>query len=115
MASRGTRTATDIAGHRLSQHWVARSGRCTLSQEGMESSIKAKGISERLAALSDRQRKIVILVGRGLPNRLIADELVVSERTIKNYLLTIYRTLGVQSRFELMVMLSNRNEMQPTP
>jgi DNA-binding NarL/FixJ family response regulator len=81
----------------------------------MESSIKAKGISERLAALSDRQRKIVILVGRGLSNRLIADELVVSERTIKNYLLTIYRTLGVQSRFELMVMLSNRNEMQPTP
>jgi DNA-binding NarL/FixJ family response regulator len=89
--------------------------RCTLPQEGMESSIKAKGICERLAALSDRQRKIVILVGRGLSNRLIADELVVSERTIKNYLLTIYRTLGVQSRFELMVMLSNRNEMQPTP
>jgi two-component system, NarL family, response regulator DevR len=81
----------------------------------MESSIKAKGISERLAALSDRQRKIVILVGRGLSDRLIADELVVSERTIKNYLLSIYRTLGVQSRFELMVMLSNGNEMQPTP
>jgi DNA-binding NarL/FixJ family response regulator len=81
----------------------------------MESSIKAGDISDRLAALSDRQREVVILVCRGLSNRLIADELVVSERTLKNYLLNIYRTLGIQSRSELMVMLSNRNEMQSTP
>jgi DNA-binding NarL/FixJ family response regulator len=81
----------------------------------MESSIKARDISDRLAALSDRQREVVILVCRGFSNRLIADELIVSERTLKNYLLTIYRTLGVQSRTELMIMLSNRNEMQSTP
>ena len=84
---------------------------CILPQEGMEGSIEVKSISDRLAALSDRQRKIVILVCRGLSNRLIADELV----TIKNYLYTIYRMLGVQSRIELMNMLSNRNEMQSTP
>ena len=88
---------------------------CILPQEGMEGSIEVKSISDRLAALSDRQRKIVILVCRGLSNRLIADELVVSERAIKNYLYTIYRMLGVQSRIELMNMLSNRNEMQSTP
>ena len=81
----------------------------------MESSIKARDISNRLAALSDRQREIVILLCRGLSNRLIADELVLSDRTIKNYLHTIYRTLGVQSRIELMILLSNRNEMQSTP
>jgi DNA-binding NarL/FixJ family response regulator len=75
----------------------------------MEGSIEAKGISDRLAALSDRQREIVILLCRGLSNRLIADELVLSDRTIKNYLHTIYRTLGVQSRSELMVMMSSRN------
>ena len=81
----------------------------------MESSIKARDISDRLAALSDRQREVLVLVCRGFSNRLIADELVVSERTLKNYLLTIYRTLGIQSRSELMVMFSNRNEMQSTP
>jgi two-component system, NarL family, nitrate/nitrite response regulator NarL len=81
----------------------------------MESSVKAGRISERVAALSDRQREVVVLVCRGLPNRLIADTLGVSEGTIKNHLHTIFGMLGVQSRIELMIMLSNRNEMQSTP
>jgi DNA-binding NarL/FixJ family response regulator len=81
----------------------------------MESSIKAGRISDRLAALSDRQREVVILVCRGLSNRLIADTLGVSEGTIKNHLHTIFGMLGVQSRIELMIMLSNRNEMQSAP
>jgi two-component system nitrate/nitrite response regulator NarL len=80
----------------------------------MESSIRAKGISDRLAALSDRQREVVILVCRGLSNRLIADALGVSEGTIKNHLHTIFGMIGIQSRIELMMMLSNRNEMQST-
>jgi DNA-binding NarL/FixJ family response regulator len=72
----------------------------------MESPIRARDISDRLAALSERQREVVILVCRGLSNRLIADALGVSERTIKNHLHTIFGMLGVQSRIELMIMLS---------
>jgi DNA-binding NarL/FixJ family response regulator len=72
----------------------------------MESSIKARGISDRLAGLSERQREVVILVCRGLSNRLIADTLGIRESTIKNHLHTIFGRLGVQSRIELMIMLS---------
>jgi DNA-binding NarL/FixJ family response regulator len=49
---------------------------------------------------------------RGLSNRLIADELGVSEGTIKSHQHTIYRMLGVQSRIGLMITLTSRNEMQ---
>jgi DNA-binding NarL/FixJ family response regulator len=73
----------------------------------------ATDISVRLAALSVRQREVVILVCRGLSNRLIGDTLGVSEGTIKNHLHAIYEIVGVRSRIELMIMLSNRNEQSP--
>jgi len=78
----------------------------------MERPRTATDISNRLAALSDRQREVVVLICRGLPNRLIADTLGVSEGTIKSHLRTIYETLGIPSRIELMVMLSSRTELQ---
>jgi two-component system nitrate/nitrite response regulator NarP len=71
--------------------------------------------SVRLAALSDRQREVVVLVCRGLSNRLIADTLDVSEGTIKIHLHNIYEIVGVRSRIELMIMMSNRNEVQAAP
>ena len=78
----------------------------------MESSLTATDVSVRLTALSDRQREIVVLVCRGLSNRLIADKLGVREGTIKMHLHNIYEIVGVRSRIELMIMMSNRNEMQ---
>jgi two-component system nitrate/nitrite response regulator NarP len=77
----------------------------------MERPRTATDISGRVAALSDQQREVVVLVCRGLPNRLIADTLGVSERTIKSHLHTIYETLGIQSKIELMIILSNRTEL----
>ena len=79
----------------------------------MERPRTATDISGRLAALSDRQREVVVLVCRGLSNRLIADTLDVSEGTIKSHLHTVYEKLGVQSRIELMIMF-NRTELQST-
>ena len=64
--------------------------------------------------MSDQQREVVVLICRGLSNRLIADTLDVSEGTIKSHLHTIYETLGIQFRIELMIMLSNRTELQST-
>ena len=79
----------------------------------MERPRTATDISGRLAGLSDQQREVVVLVCRGLSNRLIADTLDVSEGTIKSHLHTVYEKLGVQSRIELMIMF-NRTELQST-
>jgi DNA-binding NarL/FixJ family response regulator len=56
--------------------------------------------SERRAAgeLSGRELDVLALVGAGLPNKLIADRLAISEKTVKNHLTSIFRALGVDDR-----------------
>jgi DNA-binding CsgD family transcriptional regulator len=51
--------------------------------------------------LSAREREIARLAGGGLSNRAIADQLVLSRRTVENHLQRAYTKLGVSSRAEL--------------
>ena len=38
------------------------------------------------------------MVARGLPNKLIARELAISEKTVKAHLTSVFRTIGVTDR-----------------
>jgi DNA-binding NarL/FixJ family response regulator len=51
-----------------------------------------------LDGLSAREREVLELVARGLPNKLIARELAISEKTVKTHLTNVFRTLGVSDR-----------------
>ena len=53
--------------------------------------------------LTQRERKLVMLVARGLRNRDIAAELGITEGTVKVYLHAIFEKLGVANRTELAV------------
>lgn len=55
--------------------------------------------------LTARERAVVGLVARGLRNREIADELNLSEGTVKVYLHRIYDKLGVGNRTELALQV----------
>ena len=55
----------------------------------------------RLAPLTSREREIADLVAAGRTNREIAEQLVLSTRTIEAHLRNIYGKLGVRSRVEL--------------
>ncbi len=48
--------------------------------------------------LSKRQKQLIILLDKGLSNRDIADELGISEHTVKVHLWRLFRRLGVKSR-----------------
>jgi DNA-binding NarL/FixJ family response regulator len=52
----------------------------------------------RSAALSARERQVLVLVARGTGNRAIAEELFVSEATVKTHLAHVYEKLGVTDR-----------------
>ena len=58
--------------------------------------------------LSRREEDVVRLVADGLSNRDIAQQLVLSEHTIKNYLFRIFDKLGVSSRVELVIYAVTR-------
>ncbi len=63
---------------------------------------------ERLASLTAKERKVVdaIVRGNGMTNRALAQSLFISEHTLRNYLVAIYRKLGVANRLELYVYAS---------
>lgn len=52
--------------------------------------------------LSERQRQVLTLALRGLPNKLIARQLQIAEGTVKVHLSMVYRALGVKNRVGAM-------------
>ena len=50
-----------------------------------------------VGALTNREMQVLSLISRGLSNREIADELVLTPGTLKWYNKQIYRKLGVNS------------------
>lgn len=50
--------------------------------------------------LSGRERDVLALIAQGLPNKLIARELEISEKTVKAHLTSIYRQIGATTRTE---------------
>jgi len=53
--------------------------------------------------LSGRQVEVLKRIARGLANRQIADELEISENTVKHHTHEVFRALGVSSRTEALV------------
>ena len=52
--------------------------------------------------LSKRQKQLIIMLDRGLGNREIAEELDISEPTVKVHLWRLFRRLGVKSRTQTL-------------
>jgi two-component system, NarL family, response regulator DevR len=68
---------------------------------------------ERLARLSDQERKILNLIADGLTNRQIAERMFLAEKTVKNYVSNLLAKLGMERRTEAAVFaarLQDRNK-----
>ena len=53
---------------------------------------------EQRADLSKREREVLALVAEGLPNKLIARRLEISEKTVKTHLTSVFQRIGVSDR-----------------
>jgi DNA-binding CsgD family transcriptional regulator len=62
---------------------------------------------QKTEALTERQKTILRLVCKGLPDKTIAHVLGLSAKTIRNQLTNIYDILGVRSRTEIAAQLSS--------
>lgn len=59
--------------------------------------------------LSPRENEILGLVVQGHANKMIARQLMVSEKTVKNQLTSVFRKLNVQSRTQAAVWAVRQN------
>jgi predicted ATPase/DNA-binding SARP family transcriptional activator/DNA-binding CsgD family transcriptional regulator len=58
-------------------------------------------VDEPTETLTRREREVALLVGRGLTNRRIAQELSISEHTVANHVGKILKKLGLRSRTQI--------------
>jgi two-component system, NarL family, response regulator DevR len=58
---------------------------------------------ERLARLTDQERKILDLIAEGLTNRQIGERMFLAEKTVKNYVSNLLGKLGMERRTEAAV------------
>lgn len=56
--------------------------------------------------LTDRQSQVLALMVRGMSNRDIAEQLQLSEGTVKIHATAVFKTLGVASRTQALVAVS---------
>ena len=60
-------------------------------------------VDKDLEALTDQEQRILELIGRGLTNRQIAQEMHLAEKTVKNYVSSMLAKLGLTSRTQAAI------------
>jgi DNA-binding NarL/FixJ family response regulator len=71
------------------------------------------GREEPLERLTPREREVLTLIGRGFPNKLIARELGLSEKTVKNHVGQVLAKLGVTDRTQAAVVAVRAGLVEP--
>jgi DNA-binding NarL/FixJ family response regulator len=67
-------------------------------------------VNGRLDCLTPRERDIVDLLGAGASNREIAQNLAVTERTVKAHLTAVFRKLGISGRLQAALLVVGHSQ-----
>jgi len=59
--------------------------------------------ASKIDQLTNREREVIELIGKGMRNQQIADHLFISVITVRHHLSSIFSKLGVGDRFELAI------------
>ncbi len=85
-------------------------GDAPLAPRAAREMIAERGPSQQGPDLSARERQVLRLVAHGLPNKLIARELEISEKTVKAHLTSVFAQLGVTDRTQA-ALWAQRHEL----
>jgi DNA-binding NarL/FixJ family response regulator len=66
-----------------------------------------------LVALTDQERKILDLIGEGLTNRQIGERLFLAEKTVKNYVSSVFTKLDLRRRTQAATLITRLKADEP--
>jgi DNA-binding NarL/FixJ family response regulator len=73
-----------------------------IEEDGTEDHISTSAVKQ-LAELTSREREILVLMAKGNDNTSIANELFISEKTVRNHVSRIYHIIGVHNRTQAVI------------
>jgi DNA-binding NarL/FixJ family response regulator len=77
---------------------AAARGEAPLDPKAARALLSARRAPGPAEGLSEREREVLAMVAEGLPNKVIAQQLAISEKTVKAHLTSVYRQIGVSDR-----------------
>lgn len=96
--------------HLEARRWWLAAARLSPSSDGAQRregrAAPADATADPLAALTKAERRVAAVVGAGATNKGAAEKLYVSVKTVDAHLQSIYRKLGIGSRAELAVLVT---------
>jgi two-component system, LuxR family, response regulator DctR len=78
------------------------------AREHMSAGQSHAQVKVRLASLTEREREVMMLILDGKLNKLVADQLNISVRTVEVHRARVFEKMGVKSAVELAKMLSEQ-------
>lgn len=82
----------------------------TLKATFIERLLQPDPEDEKVAALTDQERRLLDLLAEGLTNRQIAAEMYLAEKTVKNYVSNLLSKMGMERRTEAAVYAARLEE-----
>jgi DNA-binding NarL/FixJ family response regulator len=82
---------------------AAAAGGAPLDPQAARLLLEAKDAPDPLEGISPREREVLGLLLDGLPNKLIAQRLGISEKTVKTHLTSIFRRIDVTDRVQAIL------------
>jgi two-component system, LuxR family, response regulator DctR len=83
------------------------------SEAAIRERLHRVAVQARLAELTERERDVMRLVIEGRPNKLIADDLRISVRTVEVHRARVFEKMEVKSAVELANLLRERVGLRP--
>jgi DNA-binding NarL/FixJ family response regulator len=93
--------------------WVGRRVMQRLIEELARRADGATPHPDAVARLTERERAITRMIGRGAGNKDIAAAMAISVKTVKTHLTNIFKKLGVSSRLQLALALGPETDPGP--
>lgn len=96
----------DSANHILLEHEPAWQ---TFREQVLAFTGLSSSVGTAFTNLSRRETEVLAMITDGLSNARIADQLCISEKTVRNHVSRLFKKLGVHSRTEAMVIARDRD------